>query len=71
MSKNNCTDVMVHKDRVFVSSGHGKDCALLRPVRQDDGRFTVERIWTSTLLDDDHGNGLAWFDSLEQTTNAT
>jgi len=53
--ENNCTDVIVHKDRVFVSSGYGKGCALLRPVRQADGRFVVEQIWTSTLLDNHHG----------------
>jgi len=47
--------VIVHEDRIFVSSGYGKGCALLHPVRQDNGRFMVEQIWTSTLLDNHHG----------------
>ncbi|MCF7972723.1 MAG: PQQ-like beta-propeller repeat protein [Phycisphaerae bacterium] len=53
--ENNCTDVVVTKDRVFVSSGYGKGSALLRPIRLDSGSFTVEKIWTSTLLDNHHG----------------
>jgi len=53
--ENNCTDVIVANDGVYMSSGYGKGCALLRPKRQDNGSFTVEQVWTSSLLDNHHG----------------
>ncbi|MFC1706136.1 PQQ-binding-like beta-propeller repeat protein, partial [Planctomycetota bacterium] len=51
---NNVPDPIVHEGRVFVSTGYGKGSALIRPRRQD-GRFTVETIWTTELMDNHHG----------------
>jgi outer membrane protein assembly factor BamB len=61
---NNATDVIVHNQLVFASSGYGKGCALLRPMRQADGRFAVEPVWTSELLDNHHGGVLRVGDCL-------
>ena len=52
---NNATDVVVDRGLVHASSGYGKGSVLLRPRRQEDGRFAVEPIWTSELLDNHHG----------------
>jgi len=52
---NSATDAIIRDGLVYVSSGYGKGSALLRPRRQDDGRFTVEPVWSSDLLDNHHG----------------
>lgn len=49
--QNNITDVIVRDGLVFASSGYGKGCALLKPVKQPDGTFKVEEVWKSELLD--------------------
>ena len=55
---NNATDAIVHDGLVYASSGYGKGSVLLRPLRQDDGRFTVELVWNGDLLDNHHGGVL-------------
>ncbi len=52
---NSATDVIVHDDQVYASSGYGKGSVLLQPVRQADGIWTVKSVWTSELLDNHHG----------------
>jgi len=53
--ENSCTDVIVSDGLVFASSGYGGGCILLRPKRQADGKFSVEQVWRSELLDNHHG----------------
>ena len=53
--ENSCTDVIVSDGLVFASSGYGGGCILLRPKRKDDGKFSVEQVWKSDLLDNHHG----------------
>lgn len=56
--ENNIADVIVSDDLVYASSGYGKGSILLRPQRQDDGKFSVTPVWTSVLLDNHHGGVL-------------
>jgi len=41
---------------VFASTGYGGGCVLLRPKRKADGKFSVEQVWKSSLLDNHHGS---------------
>ncbi len=58
--ENNIADVVVSDDLVYASSGYGKGSVLLRPKRQDDGKFSVTPEWTSELLDNHHGGVLLY-----------
>jgi outer membrane protein assembly factor BamB len=58
--ENNIADVIVSDDLVYASSGYGKGSILLRPERQDDGKFSVTPVWTSELLDNHHGGVLLY-----------
>lgn len=53
--ENNVADVIVSNGLVYASTGYGKGCVLLRPKRQANGKFSVEPVWTSELLDNHHG----------------
>jgi len=52
---NSATDVIVKDGLVYASTGYGGGSILLRPRRQADGKFSVERVWKSDLLDNHHG----------------
>jgi len=56
--ENSATDVIVHNGLVYASCGYGKGSILLRPRRNAEGRFTVEEVWSSDLLDNHHGGVL-------------
>jgi len=53
--ENSCTDVIVSDGLVYASTGYGGGCILLRPKRKADGKFSVEQVWKSDLLDNHHG----------------
>ena len=53
--ENSCTDVIVSDGLVFASTGYGGGCVLLRPKRLAGGKFSVEQVWRSELLDNHHG----------------
>jgi outer membrane protein assembly factor BamB len=53
--ENSCTDVIVCDGLVYATTGYGGGCLLLRPKRTADGRFSVEQVWRSDLLDNHHG----------------
>jgi hypothetical protein len=55
---NSATDVIVSDGLVYASSGYGGGSILLRPKRQADGKFSVEQVWKSDLLDNHHGGVL-------------
>jgi outer membrane protein assembly factor BamB len=61
---NSATDVIIHDNLVFASCGYGKGSVLLRPLRQADGRFSVEQVWITSLLDNHHGGVLREGDSV-------
>lgn len=52
---NSATDAIVHEGLVYASCGYGGGSILLQPERQDDGRFEVEEVWATDLLDNHHG----------------
>jgi outer membrane protein assembly factor BamB len=56
--ENSCTDVIVSDGLVYASTGYGGGCILLRPKPKDDGKFSVESVWKSELLDNHHGGVL-------------
>jgi outer membrane protein assembly factor BamB len=56
--ENNAADAIVSDDLVYASSGYGGGSILLRPKRQTDGRFSVEEVWKTDLLDNHHGGVL-------------
>jgi outer membrane protein assembly factor BamB len=56
--ENNVADVVVSDGLVFASTGYGKGSVLLQPKRQADGKFSVESVWTTELLDNHHGGVL-------------
>jgi outer membrane protein assembly factor BamB len=56
--ENNVADAVIANDLVFASTGYGKGSILLQPKRQAGGRFSVEPVWTSELLDNHHGGVL-------------
>jgi outer membrane protein assembly factor BamB len=50
----NCTDPIFHDGYVFVSTGYGKGCMLLK-LRSSAGGIIPETVWQSTLMDNHHG----------------
>ena len=56
--ENNVADAVISDGLVYASTGYGKGCILLQPKRQSDGKFSVEPVWTSELLDNHHGGVL-------------
>ena len=56
--ENNVADAIISDSLVFASSGYGKGSILLQPKRQADGKFSVQPVWTSELLDNHHGGVL-------------
>ncbi len=50
----NCSDAVVHNEYVFMSSGEGGGCVLVRLGSSGDN-ITAEKVWKSDLLDNYHG----------------
>ena len=53
--ENNVADAVINDGLVYASSGYGKGSILLQPKKQPDGKFSVEPVWASELLDNHHG----------------
>jgi outer membrane protein assembly factor BamB len=53
--ENNVADAVINDGLVYASSGYGKGSILLQPKQQPDGKFSVEPVWASELLDNHHG----------------
>jgi outer membrane protein assembly factor BamB len=53
--ENNVADVVISDNLVYASTGYGKGCILLRPKRKAGGKYSVELVWESELLDNHHG----------------
>ncbi len=50
----NCTDAITFNDYVFLTSGEGKGCALIRLKKSGNG-IAVEKVWETSLMDNYHG----------------
>lgn len=50
----NCTDAITFNDYVFLTSGEGKGCGLIRLKKSGNG-ITTEKVWETELLDNYHG----------------
>ncbi len=53
--ENNVADAIISDGLVYASTGYGKGSILLQAKRQADGKFSVQPVWTSELLDNHHG----------------
>jgi outer membrane protein assembly factor BamB len=50
----NATDPIYHDGHIFISSGYGSGCELLK-LTVDGGKASVGRVWESKKLDNHHG----------------
>jgi outer membrane protein assembly factor BamB len=50
----NCTDAIVFNDYVFLTSGEGKGCMLIR-LKKTGNRITTEKVWETKMMDNYHG----------------
>jgi hypothetical protein len=50
----NLTDAIVYNDHVFITSGYGIGCRLLKLNASANG-FVPETVWNSELMDNQHG----------------
>ena len=53
----NCTDPVVYNEYVFLTSGEGKGCMLLKQKKNING-ITVEKVWETELMDNYFGGVL-------------
>jgi outer membrane protein assembly factor BamB len=53
----NLTDAIVFNDYVFITSGYGIGCRLLKLKASDKG-FVPETVWKSELMDNHHGGAI-------------
>lgn len=50
----NLTDAIVYNDKVFITSGYGKGCMLIK-LRVSGKTIIPETVWQSNLMDNHHG----------------
>jgi outer membrane protein assembly factor BamB len=50
----NCSDAITFKDYVFLTSGEGKGCMLIRLKKTGSG-ITTEKVWETKYMDNYHG----------------
>lgn len=50
----NVPDVIVHDNYVFISSGYGIGCMLIKLTIEDE-TIVTEKVWQSELMDNHHG----------------
>ena len=50
----NCTDAITFNEYVFLTSGEGKGCMLIRLKKAGNG-IATEKIWETELMDNYHG----------------
>ena len=50
----NISDVVLHKDLVFMTSGYGKGSKLVK-LKVQGGKLTPETVWESSIMDNHHG----------------
>lgn len=53
--KNNISDVIVHGDSIYATSGYGRGSILLKQKTSGAGDLTVEALWDTEVLDNMHG----------------
>jgi len=50
----NCTDAIIFNDYVFLTSGEGKGCALIR-LKKSGAGIATEKVWETEFMDNYHG----------------
>jgi len=50
----NCSDAVAHNEYVFMSSGEGGGCVLVR-LKSSGKNITAEKVWKTDLMDNYHG----------------
>jgi len=50
----NCTDAIVFNDYVFLTSGEGKGCMMIKIKKSGNG-IATEKVWETKLMDNYHG----------------
>jgi outer membrane protein assembly factor BamB len=55
----NCTDPIVYNDYVFMTSGEGKGCMLIKQKKTANG-ITTEKVWETQLMDNYFGGVLLY-----------
>jgi outer membrane protein assembly factor BamB len=50
----NCTDAITFNEYVFLTSGEGKGCMLIRLKKAGNG-IATEKVWETELMDNYHG----------------
>ncbi len=50
----NCTDAIIFNEYVFLTSGEGKGCELIR-MKKAGNAIATEKIWDTELMDNYHG----------------
>ena len=55
----NCTDPIVYNDYVFLTSGEGKGCELLKQKKAANG-ISTEKVWETQLMDNYFGGVLLY-----------
>ncbi|MGE5458504.1 MAG: PQQ-binding-like beta-propeller repeat protein [Methanococcaceae archaeon] len=50
----NCTDAIIFQDKVFLTSGEGKGCSVIRLKKTATG-ITPEKVWETEDMDNYHG----------------
>jgi outer membrane protein assembly factor BamB len=55
----NCTDAIVFNEYVFLTSGEGKGCKVIRLKKSGSG-IATEKVWETELMDNYHGGVLLY-----------
>jgi len=50
----NCSDAIVYNEYVFLTSGEGKGCMLIKLKKSGNG-IATEKVWETELMDNYHG----------------
>ena len=53
----NCTDPIVYNDYIFLTSGEGKGCMLIKQKKTSAG-ISTEKVWETNLMDNYFGGVL-------------
>src|SRR5262249_3757291 len=66
----NVATPIVRGDYVFIASGYGKGCALLK-ISKDGSSFKAERVYEHNNLCDHHSGSVLWGESLYGSNEGT
>lgn len=67
----NIATPIIAGDFVFISSGYGKGCAMLKVAREPTGGFSVESVYQSSALRNHFNSSVLWKDHIYGFDDAT